>query len=983
MKKRVFLYIVCMWMCMFGVSMQVYASQTEKELQAANTEKRVIRVGWYERDGYFEKDKDGKLVGFGMDYLNAVANYTGWEYEFVQGTREQCIFRLQNDKIDIMAPIRSDDPLMNIHMPKEVIGEDFGYIYKLGNNFKICYEEFDKFERLIIGVESGSGMYAKVMEYCKKNDFKFYDIIFFNTLDEMRKELASKKIDALATDSYINIENLKVIGRFSNGRVTFAVSDEELLDELNDAMENIKLDDPDFTAELRKRYFSEGSQNEMEYSVKEREFLSVGRRYKVALLKEQYPISYLASDEKGRKGIAVDILKKLEYYSGIRFEIVYVDDYAQGRQLQENGEVDILGGSIISKQSVGNLIRTGEQSEPGVKKEYISEFYDMDMAFIGPKGTNMEESLRVAVPVYMNKGLSELESMYPSYHFTIFGSDEECLNAILNNTMDAAVQSDLKINELMMYDKYKNMQNLKFIPGTYTVAFSLYTEDSVLAEIMNKTLRGLSNLSLATIENNNIQHIALQRISLADFVKQYKWEIILIIIAIGAVNFSWSGYRKFKQEQESKEKAYKDSIANISSMEKFRIDVEPILNGMDKQEYCVIAADVDKFKIINDLFGYEEGDRAIAFIARLFENELEKSDFITRSNADHYIILKHAQNDEEVEVYLKKVYARLEEIFVQKDVDYRLILKAGIYRIQEEDRVLSSVIDKANMAKMNMEIGHKSSYNFYSEKIRQKGIEDKRLENDMGKALQSKQFKVFMQPQVDLKTKKIVGAEALVRWIHPKEGVVPPDKFIPVFEKNGFVRKLDLFVWEETIKTIRKWLDNEQITVPISINLSRIDIQKEGMIQKLTDMLDKYAVDTKWVKTELTESVCLENDKIILDRMKQLKERGFKIAVDDFGSGYSSLHLLKRMPIDILKIDKSFLDFNTGMQKKDEILIRDVVELGKHLNLQIIVEGVENLEQSEFLESIGCDIAQGYYYGRPMTIKEFERALQKSYEEEE
>lgn len=983
MKKKVFLYIVCMWVCLFGLSMSVYAAQTSKELKKANTGKKVIKVGWYERDGYFEKDKDGNLVGFGMDYLNALAAYTGWEYEFVQGTREQCIFRLQNKKIDIVAPIRSDERLRNIYMPQEVIGEDFGYIYKLGNNFKVCYEEFDKFERLIIGVESGSGMYAKVMEYCKKNDFKFYDIVSFNTLDEMKRQLASKKIDALATDSYINIENLKVIGRFSNGRVTFAVSDEGLLEELNDAMEAIKLDDPDFTAELRKRYFSEGSQNEMEYSVKEREFLSVGRRYVVALVTEQYPVSYRASDEKGRKGIAVDILKKLEYYSGIRFEVKYVDSYAKGQELLKKGEVDILGGSIVSKQNVGKLRKMISQPEDGTKKEYISEFYDMDMAFIGRKGTNMEESLKVAIPLYMDKSLSELESMYPSYDFTIYQSDEECLNAILDKTMDAAVQSDLKINELIIYDKYKELQNLKFIPGTYAVAFSIYTADGVLVEIMNKTLDGLSDLALATIENNNIQHIAVQRISLGDFVKQYKWEIILLIIAVGAAELSWSAYRKFKEEQKSKEKAYRDSIANISSMEKFRIDVEPILSSMDKLEYWVISADVDKFKIINDLFGYAEGDRTIAFIARLFESELDKKDFITRSNADQYVILKYAKSGEEVENYLRKVFQRMEEIFAQKDVDYRLILKAGIYHVQEEDSVLSSVIDKANMAKLNMEIGHKSSYNFYSEKFRQKSIKDKQLENDMGKALQSNQFKVFMQPQVDLKTKKIVGAEALVRWIHPKEGVVPPDKFIPVFEKNGFVRKLDLFVWEKTIKTIRKWLDNEQIAVPISINLSRIDIQKEGMIHRLTEMLDQYELDPKWVKTELTESVCLENNKIILERMKELKDYGFKIAVDDFGSGYSSLHLLKKMPIDILKIDKSFLDFNTGMQKKDEILIRDVVELGKHLNLQIIVEGVENLEQSEFLESIGCDIAQGYYYGKPMTIREFEMALEDSYKEEE
>lgn len=179
-----------------------------------------------------------------------------------------------------------------------------------------------------------------------------------------------------------------------------------------------------------------------------------------------------------------------------------------------------------------------------------------------------------------------------------------------------------------------------------------------------------------------------------------------------------------------------------------------------------------------------------------------------------------------------------------------------------------------------------------------------------------------------------------------------------------------------------KWHEN-QIMVPISINLSRVDIQKNGFIESLLLLFGKYSISPKWIKAELTESVCLENDKIVMEKMNQLKEFGLKIAIDDFGSGYSSLHLLKRMPIDILKIDKSFLDYNEIMPEKDEIVIRDVVELGKHLHMQIVMEGVETLEQSNFLENIGCDIAQGYYYGRPMPMDKFEQMLEKNHGMEE
>ena len=957
--------------------------EVNTEEEGSSIEDSKVRVGWFESEGYFEKDRDGNLIGFGIDYLNAIASYTGWEYEFVEGTREECLAMLQTGAVDIVSPVRIDMELENAKMSSEVIGESYGYIYKLGNNFRVSYEEYSKFHRLIIGIEKGTGIEKEIAAYCAKNDFTFYDIVYFDTMDEMKKELAGKKIDAIVADSYVNIENLKVIGRFSNGRVTFAVSDDALWKDLNQAIENIKLDNPSYTEDLRKRYFSESSQTNLEYSLDERNFLSIGRKYDVALSTEQYPVSYRTTEESGQKGIAVDILKKLEYYSGITFNIVYVDSYAEAEEMLKTGKVDILGGNIVGKQDVNSVSEVLNDTSDSVRREYISEFYDMEMAFIGRKGTKMEDSLKVAVPPYMNKCISELQVMYPKYEFVIYGSDDECLEAILNSEVDAAVQSDLKINELTIYDKYKELQNLKFIPGNYSAAFTICTEDTVLVNIMNKTLNSISDTSLATIENNNIQHIAMEQMSVKEFVYKYRGYILLIVLSAIAVNAAALGYRKYREEKKSKEKAYKDSIANISSMEKFRIDAEPILASDNKLNYYLVSVDVDQFKLINDLFGYEQGDKVIAYLARVLQKEMGNDSFISRSNADCFVVLKKAKELAEIEQYLIQVFENVESDVEKFSGEYRIILKAGIYKIREDDFVLSSIMDKANMAKTNMEIGHQSSFALYSEAMRQSAIDEKKMENDMEKALETGQFKVYLQPQVDLKTKKIVSAEALVRWVDPEKGMIPPFKFIPLFEKNGFVCKLDYFVWEEVIKMLARWREDRLIMVPISINLSRVDIQKNGMIEELMSLFDTYSIQPKWVKAELTESVCLENDKIIMDKMMLLKEHGLKIAIDDFGSGYSSLHMLKEMPIDILKIDKSFLDYNNEMREKDEILIKDVVDLGKHLRMQIIMEGVETLEQCSFLEGIGCDIAQGYYYGRPMPIEEFEMALEENYRVED
>ena len=974
MKRKIYFGILSLCICLLWGKASVFATELPKS--------QSVKVGWFESAGYFEKDQKNNLIGFGVDYLNAIANYTGWEYEFVEGTREECLNMLQNGEIDIMSPVRVDLELENAQISEEVIGESFGYIYKLSNNFNISYEEYSQFNHMIIGVEKGSGIEKEVMAYCEKQHFHFYDIVYYDTVDEMRKELAERKIDAIAVDSYVNIDNLKVVGRFSNSRVTFAVSKKALLVPLNQAIEKIKLDAPEFGDDLKQRYFSESSQANLEYSAEEKTFLSAGRKYNVVLTEGQYPISYKGTEEMGQKGIVVDVLKQLEHYSGITFNITYADSYARAEEMLKNGEADIFGGDIVVKNNIDNLFNTSKVEYEDGRKEYIAEYYDMEMAFVGRKGTDIDAHLRIAVPAYVKKCISELEVMYPKYEFIIFDSDEECLSSILNKNVDAAVQSDLKINEITIYDKYKELQNLKYIPGSYAAAFTIFTTEDILVNILNKTLNSIKESAMATIENDNIQHIAMEQMTLWEFIQRYWGYFILAFILLVLVNGVAIGYRKYKREKKEKEKAYKDSVADVSSMQKFRIDVEPILNSDLKLDYFILSIDIEQFKIVNDLYGYKEGDKVISYLGSVLKNALDQESYITRSNADCFVVLKKAGAFEEIVSYLNVVFNKVEKDILRYDSEYKLILKAGVYEIVEDDFLLSSMIDKANIAKLSMVIGHESVYALYSEEMRQNAIEEKKMENDMERALETGQFKLYLQPQVDLKTRKIVSAEALVRWKDPERGMISPVKFIPLFEKNGFICKLDYYVWERAIKTLAKWRDNNQIMVPLSINLSSADIRKKGMLEKTIQLLDKYDINPKWVKAELTESLCLENDKLVMEKMALLKGKGIKIAIDDFGSGYSSLHMLKEMPIDILKIDKSFLTYEREMQEKDEILIRDVIELGKHLRMVIITEGVENLEQSDFLAEIGCDIVQGYYYGRPMPIENFERLLEENYKVE-
>ncbi|MBQ9990320.1 MAG: EAL domain-containing protein [Lachnospiraceae bacterium] len=946
-----------------------------RALEAGEEEKTIV-VGWYEQDGYMKEDESGKITGFGIDYLNAISQYTDWDYQFVKGSRKQCLTWLESGQIDLLSPISTTLELSNAKTASTVIGDDYGYIYKLSNNFDLCYEHARQMRNVTLGIKRDSGVEENLEQYCEKNNISFYEIVYFDDMEEMLSQLADEKIDAIVTDSFVSLSNLKVIGRFYNGQVTFASSDEAVLTELNDAMEKIKMNNPGFTEDLRELYFAEASNNNLEYSWTERVFLDTDQVYNVALCADQYPICYRLGTDSGYKGIALEVLKKIEYHTGLEFQISYVTSFAEGEELLRNGEVDILGSCVMSNNGLQGISRNLDQ---GVVEEYTSSFYEIGLAFVGNRDLKMSDALKIAVPEYFSQGLEGIKSQYPQYEFLVYENDMACFDAILSNEADAAIQSDLKVNELSVYEKYKDIQNLKYIPGNFITSFVIHDENGLLLGILNKAINSISESSRVSIINNNIQHISVGQFSFWDFLSQYSEYLIAGVLLLFLLNYGQGYYRKYKIELKNKEIAYRDSVANISSMEKFRLDVTPILQSGERDNYYVLAVDVDKFKVVNDLYGYEQGDRVIAFLARILKQDLGEEDYITRSNADNFVVFKHSNSILDVEKYLKDVFSTVETMLTAQKTHYHLILKAGIYHLEAGDDNLSSTIDKANLAKSSIERSHKSSYRIYEEHMRQQNIFAKYLENEMDDALNTGQFCVYLQPQVDFKTRTVVSAEALVRWKHPRDGMIPPDQFIPIFEKNGFINRLDFYVWEESMKTLARWREQGKHMVPIAINLSRIDVQNDQLVDELRGLMDKYGLESRWIKTELTESICIDGDTLMLKRMQELKQLGLKIAVDDFGSGYSSLHLLKKMPIDILKIDKSFLDFELEMDVRDEIVIRDIVEMGKHLELQIIAEGVETAEQSEFLERIGCDIAQGYYYGKPMPVDQFEVFLAKNH----
>jgi diguanylate cyclase (GGDEF)-like protein len=438
----------------------------------------------------------------------------------------------------------------------------------------------------------------------------------------------------------------------------------------------------------------------------------------------------------------------------------------------------------------------------------------------------------------------------------------------------------------------------------------------------------------------------------------------------------WISRRKYIEATLERDNLkYVDSLTGGPSFEKFLLDVREVFDSTSNENtavYAMISMDINKFRTVNDHLGYEEGGKILFKLSNLIGAGLKYGEFYTRRSADSFCILIKYKNDVDIfgriETFINDTYYQIEE--------YKLILSFGVYKIDDYTMDIRSIIDRADLARKTIKGNNESSSAFFDDNMLIKIREEKRIENIMEYALESNEFKVYLQPKYGLNDhSQIIGAEALVRWFRDGK-MIPPGGFIPIFEKNGFITKIDKFVFEEVCKQQKIWMnahrDKDKIKT-ISVNMSRMNLQEPNFVRDLYDICNKYNVPTKYFEIEITESVAFENLDILTRVFNELKNYGFHISIDDFGTGYSSLNMLKNLPVDVLKIDRSFLS-DTQNERANNI-IHHVINLAMSLHMKTICEGIETIEQVDLLTRLQCDMAQGFYFARPMPIEEYEKKL--------
>lgn len=415
-----------------------------------------------------------------------------------------------------------------------------------------------------------------------------------------------------------------------------------------------------------------------------------------------------------------------------------------------------------------------------------------------------------------------------------------------------------------------------------------------------------------------------------------------------------------------------DPLTEIYSKNKFFSASKAILKANPDKQFAFLRLDIDRFKLINSFFGTAYGDRLLKHVAKRIRDFAKTTECCTfgRIDADVFGIFTPYQGKKETVKQIEQAVENMKKL----SASYNIMIVYGVYVVTDRSLPISFMCDRAALAAKTVKGHYMKSYAFYDDKMRLSIENEQNIINEMSDALENHEFVPYYQPKYDVKTNKPVGAEALARWIHPTKGFISPGVFIPIFEKNGFISKLDFYIWECVCKQLKEWKDKGVPLFPVSVNVSRVNLYNPNLSKIIIELTKKYDVDPKYFNIEITESVYTDDNVMIDDTTSQLRNNGFTILMDDFGSGYSSLNVLKDVQVDMLKMDMMFM-FKAKYDGRAETIISSVIRMAKWLNIPVIAEGVDRAEQVEFLKSVGCDYIQGFYYSKPLPAADYEKLI--------
>ena len=454
---------------------------------------------------------------------------------------------------------------------------------------------------------------------------------------------------------------------------------------------------------------------------------------------------------------------------------------------------------------------------------------------------------------------------------------------------------------------------------------------------------------------------------------------MIILLCLGLLYYvRWAMWGSNKELMKL---AYYDRLTGTYNFEKFTQCAEDLL--AENSNYALITMNIRQFQYINEILGKAQADQVLKKMAALLRQVMGEKECFCRSNADQFYLLLHSSQEEQVRARVEAIMEQAGTIAQELNVSYPVILYAGAAMVQESappEELVRDLLHKAEFAQKHAVKKYQNVLAFYDRAMHRKENFQNSIESSMQSALEKQEFQLFLQPKVRLENGQVEGAEALVRWIRPDETLVYPNEFIPAFEKNGFCARLDLYMVDRTCRQLREWMDAGYEPICISVNQSRLLFYQSDYVERLCAVMDRYHIPHGYIQLEILEGLAIENIEQMNKTLAQLHEKGFRLSLDDFGSGYSSLNVLAGIQVDEVKFDKDFLlESAPDKKEKNKLALKNVVKLAKDLQITTVAEGVEVQQDEEFVHSIGCEYGQGFFYSCPIPPEEFaQRYLKKA-----
>ncbi len=923
-----------------------------------------MKVAFFPMDGYHMVRPDGSPGGMDVEYLRALCEYADWEIEYVEcDSWEQALQLLAEKKVELVGSAQYSAERAEVYKYADLAsGYTFGVIATNAEG-AIAYEDFEAMRGITFGMVKNYVRREEFLQYLADHGISNPNILEYESTEKLQQALDEGKIDALVHTFTEVREGQRLIGRFAP-RPFYYISyqgNDDMMRELNQAIADLKINQPGLEAELMNTFYYSRFDKAALLTTAEKAYLADTKLLVVGYLDGHYPFSYCEEGEL--KGLSREMLESSLAMTGQKLEYVELEDEQSAVAALQKGDIDILLYSSASADILGEYQLTATR-----------EYADIPLVLAMDKSRSMGDIKVLATVDYLRdeaEASAELEDVV----IKIYDTEQTCLTEVKKGNADAALCDGYLAEHLFRTEiLYENLQIKNIFSSGYPIFVAVREEDSLLSSILSKVI---TVVDPQAINEYMLKENTYPLVNISTFIRNHSMAIILILLCV-VVAVVLVARHIVNDEKKIRKLMYKDTFIDIWNLNYLIYWGEHKLLPERKGIYAVAYLNLSQFRHYNIIYGWSAGEKLLEGIAELLKkNVAQNLEICARNQGDRFALLLSCTGREELLERLESLKGRVEK-YIFEVTENRMPVRMGVYFVEPQGKDLQVALNYAGQALDFTGDKDDNSIRVYDEKVEQQIRERHEREKLLESVDINKDFAVYYQPKVDIRSGRIVGAEALVRFLNPAEGgaVKAPGFFVPYYEQTGRITEIDFFVYESVCKMLQRRLNAGEKVVPVSCNFSRMHFIKPGFAERFEGILDKYQIDKELIEVEITETLVIEKlqQNTVKQTLDTLHQKEIHLSIDDFGAGYSSLGIFEQVPASVIKLDRSFL-LNQQDHDRQVAIMRGIVNMAKNLEAQIVCEGVETDADIQLMQEIGAYVAQGYYYSRPVPEKEFEEKL--------